>query len=220
MTRMASGLGRGSIERSTAIPRELGLAARQGIVMAEFSGMVQKSQKLRKRKPTTRVPQSSSKMSKTIDPDCVKVVNADDGWEEIEFALESGDTETVMGEDMLSSEIKEGAASKRRVEYEIATWALIPNLGGEEVSGRQSRGRDPEHHCPGMGSKQGPHKREEGDAGSRVVFDEEETYIEDRATGEQIWATDYARMFMVKMWVNRKARFQRQENELEKARDP
>ena len=53
-----------------------------------------------------------------------------------------------------------------------------------------------------------------------MVFDKEETYIEDRVTGEQIWATDYARMFMVKMWVNRKARFQRHENELEKARDP
>ena len=107
---------------------EFGLAARQSIVMAEFSGMVQKSQELRKRKPTTRVPQSSSKMSKKIDPDCVKAINADDGWEEIDFALDSGDTETVMGEDMLSSEIKEGAASKRRVEDEIATWALFPNL--------------------------------------------------------------------------------------------
>ena len=53
-----------------------------------------------------------------------------------------------------------------------------------------------------------------------MVVDEEETYIEDRATGEQICATDYARMFMVKMWVNRKARFQKQENQLEKACDP
>ena len=47
----------------------------------------------------------------------------------------------------------------------------------------------------------------------RVVLDEEETYIEDKVTGEKIWATDDGGMFMVKMWVNRKAVFQRQENE-------
>ena len=57
-------------------------------------------------------------------------------------------------------------------------------------------------------------------AGNRVVFDEEGTYIEDKVTAEKIWATDDGGMFMVKMWVDRKAGFQRQENELEKARDP
>ena len=36
--------------------------------------------------PTTRVPQSSLKLVKTIEPDYVKAVNAEDGWEEIEFA--------------------------------------------------------------------------------------------------------------------------------------
>ena len=45
--------------------------------------------------PTARVPQSSLKMLKTIEPDHVKAVNADDGWEEIEFALDSGATGTV-----------------------------------------------------------------------------------------------------------------------------
>ena len=44
-------------------------------------------------------------------------------------------------------------------------------------------------------------------AGNRVVFDEEVTYIEDKVTGEKIWATDDGGMFMVKMWVNRKAGF-------------
>ena len=40
----------------------------------------------------------------------MKAVNADDGLEEFEFALDSGATETVIEEDMLSSvEIKEGA---------------------------------------------------------------------------------------------------------------
>ena len=44
--------------------------------------------------------------------------------------------------------------------------------------------------------------------------------MEDKVTGENICATDVGGMFMVKMWVNRKEGFQRQENELEKGRDP
>ena len=44
-------------------------------------------------------------------------------------------------------------------------------------------------------------------AGNRVPFDEEGTYIEDKVTGEKIRATDDGGMFMVKMWVNRKAGF-------------
>ena len=103
--------------------------------------------------PTARVPQSSLKMFK-IEPDHVKTVNADDGWEEIEFALDSGAAETVMGEDTISRREPRARGSWRtrlRPGNSIPTW-------GEEVSGRQSRVRDPEHHCPGM-------RREEGDAG-------------------------------------------------------
>ena len=48
-------------------------------------------------------------------------------------------------------------------------------------------------------------------SGNRVVFDEEDTHIEDKVTGEKIWATDDGGMFMVKMWVNGKACFLRQE---------
>ena len=50
-------------------------------------------------------------MFKTIEIDHVKAVNADDGWEGA------------------ASRSRRGAASKRGVEYEIATGELIPNLG-------------------------------------------------------------------------------------------
>ena len=48
-----------------------------------------------------------------------------------------------------------------------------------------------------MRSEQGPDEREESDG----------TYIEDKVTGEKIWVTDDGGIFMVKMWVNRKAGF-------------
>ena len=69
-------------------------------------------------------------MFRTIEPDVVKAVTDNDGWEQIEFALDSGATETVVSEDMLNSvETREGPASRRGVEYEIANGELVPNLG-------------------------------------------------------------------------------------------
>ena len=179
----------------------------------------QKSQKQRKREqagrtlpqgsPTTRVPQSSLKMFKTIEPDHVNAVSADDGWEEIEFTLDSGATETVMGEDMLSSvEAKEGAASMGGVEYEIATGELIPNLGEKKFQAVSQEGVTPSitaQVCAVNKALMSVKKVMRAD--NRVVFDEEGTYIEDKVTGEKIWATDDGGMIMLKMWFNRKAGF-------------
>ena len=179
----------------------------------------QKSQKQRKREqagrtllqssPTARVPQSSLKMLKTIEPDHVKAVNADDGWEEIEFALDPGATETVMGQNMLSSvETKEGAASKTEVEYDIATGALILNLGEKKFQAASQEGvtRSITAQVCAVNMALMSVKKVMR-PGNRVVFDEEETYIKDKVTGEKIWGTDDGGMFMVKMWVNRKAGF-------------
>ena len=67
---------------------------------------------------------------------------------------------------MLSSvEIKEGATSKRSVEYEIATGEFIPNLGEKKFQAVSQDFVDAEHHCRGTRSKQGSDEREEGDAG-------------------------------------------------------
>ena len=89
---------------------------------------------------------------------------------------------------------------------EIATGGTLSELGGEEVSDRLE--------CvtrsiiaQTCAVNKALDEREEGEAGKRAVFDEE-------GIGGKIWATDDGGMFMVKMWVNRKACFQRQENEL------
>ena len=51
-------------------------------------------------------------------------------WEEIEMAVDSGATETVVGEDMIKGvETKLGEATRRGVQYEVASGELIPNLG-------------------------------------------------------------------------------------------
>ena len=57
-------------------------------------------------------------------------------WEEIEMAVNSGATETVVGENMLKNiDTKEGSAYKRGVQYEVASGDLIPNLGEKHFVG-------------------------------------------------------------------------------------
>ena len=51
-------------------------------------------------------------------------------WEEIEMAVDSGASESVVSEEMLQGvETVEGYAKKNGVQYEVADGTLIPNLG-------------------------------------------------------------------------------------------
>ena len=65
-----------------------------------------------------------------ITPEGVNTVEEMQEWEEVEMAVDSGATETVVGEDMIKGvETKEGEAARRGVQYEVASGELIPNLG-------------------------------------------------------------------------------------------
>ena len=51
-------------------------------------------------------------------------------WEEIEMAVDSGASESVVNEEQLSGvETLEGKAKQMGVQYEVADGTLIPNLG-------------------------------------------------------------------------------------------
>ena len=77
----------------------------------------------------------------TVYPQDLLAVKGNEGWEEIEFYVDSGATETVVGEDMLSSvEVREGMAKKRGVQYEVANGLLIPNLGEKRFRGIKDEG--------------------------------------------------------------------------------
>ena len=66
----------------------------------------------------------------TIEPEGFNAVQGNSEWEEINMAVDSGATETVVNEDMLEAvETKAGPASKRGVEYEVANGVRIPNKG-------------------------------------------------------------------------------------------
>ena len=64
---------------------------------------------------------------KTIEPYGLNAVDVKGEWEVVKMAVDSGATETAMGEDMLEgTETRIGAAARRGVEYEIANGVTTP----------------------------------------------------------------------------------------------
>ena len=71
----------------------------------------------------------SLNMLETLQPASLNAIKSD-GWEEVVMAVDSGASETVVGEDMVvTANLKESEGSKRGVEYKVANGESIPNLG-------------------------------------------------------------------------------------------
>ena len=126
-------------------------------------------------------------------------------YEEIEMAVDSGATETVVGEDMLQSvETKEGEASRKGVQYEVASGTLIPNLGEKKFVAVGEHGemrRMTAQVCEVNKALLSVSKMVR--AGNRVVFEEEGSYAEDRKTNERMYFKESAEMYMLKLWVKK-----------------
>ena len=81
---------------------------------------------------------------KTIEPAGLNAI-AEDEWVGIDVAIDSGATETVMSDETLNRVIgiKESAACKRGIVYEVADGTQIPNLGENSwESWKMARPRD------------------------------------------------------------------------------
>ena len=143
-------------------------------------------------------------MFSIVEPEGANSVTEQPKWHSIELAVDSGASETVVGESMLPNvDATEGLASKRGVMYEVANGVRIPNLGEKSFQG----------YTDAEGIKRGI-KAQVCDvnkallsvsklvqAGNRVVFDPQGSYIEDTTTGEQIWLQETGGMYTLKMWV-------------------
>ena len=125
-------------------------------------------------------------------------------WEVIELAVDSGATETVIGEDMLKSvHLRESAASRRGVKYEVANGVQIPNLGEKAFGGYTDQEgfsrKITAQVCEVNKALLSVYKLVK--AGNRVVFDPEGSYIEDLASEQRTWLQEQGGMYMLKMWV-------------------
>ena len=142
---------------------------------------------------------------KTIEPEGFNVIQDRGEWEELELAVDSGATETVVNENMVATvEVKDGAASRRGVQYEVANGTKIPNLGEKTftaVSDEGSKRRITAQVCDV--NKALLSVKRMTDAGNRVVFDSEGSYVEDKQTRERMWLKEEGGMYVLKVWVPR-----------------
>ena len=138
-----------------------------------------------------------------VVPEGVNALEETQEWEEIEMAVDSGATETVVSEDMVKAvETKPGEALRRGVRYEVASGDLIPNLGekcftavGESGQARAIKAQV----CEVNKALLSVHRMVQ--AGNTVVFSKQGSYAQDDETGERIYMHEKGGMYMLKMWV-------------------
>ena len=126
-------------------------------------------------------------------------------WVEVEMAVDSGATETVIDEDTLTHVPKvEGPAFKRGVKYEVANGVRIPNLGERRFKGATEEGilkNITAQVCDVNKPLLSVSKVVA--AGNRVVFDKDGSYIEDLTTGDKVWLKNVGGMYILKLLVKR-----------------
>ena len=89
-------------------------------------------------------------MLQTMQPASLNAIRSD-GWEEVEMTVDSGASETVVGEDMIvTANLKESEGSRRGIEYKVANGESIPQLGRKEIPSRDTRRSQKEYHRAGV----------------------------------------------------------------------
>jgi len=141
----------------------------------------------------------------TIMPEGVMSVDEIREWEEIDMAVDSGATESVIGEEMLMNvEMKEGEATRRGVQYEVASGSLIPNLGEKKFMAVDEQGverRMTVQVCDVNKPLLSVHKIVQ--AGNEVVFSRHGSYVKHEATGEKMHLRETGGMYMLKLWARK-----------------
>ena len=142
----------------------------------------------------------------TVEPKSVMSCTSDPDWEEVDFAVDSGASETVVSEDMVTSVVtKPGAASRRGVAYEVANGEVIPNMGEKEIRCLTHEEGVKNIICAQVCDVSKPllsvHRLVQ--AGHTVVFGPGGSYIQDGSTGQAMWLRESGGMYNLKLWVPR-----------------
>ena len=124
-------------------------------------------------------------------------------WEEVEFGVDSGATETVVGRQTLAwMEAKEGVAFKRGVKYGMANGDEIDNEGEKDFEGTTENGVAKAIRAQVCDVSQPLLSvKKVVAAGNRVVFEEGGSYIQSIRDGTKIWLRESQGMYMLKMMV-------------------
>ena len=124
-------------------------------------------------------------------------------WQKIELAVDSGAAETVIPHDLvIDHPIRDTDSSRSGLCYASATGQPIPNLGEQKLP-MVTR----ENTMRGMTFQAAPVSRPLGSVkricshNHRVVFDDEGSYIQNKATGETNWMREEDGNYILDLWV-------------------
>ena len=144
-------------------------------------------------KPINAVPNTAMQSQATLTG----------SWQLLELAVDSGAAETVIPHDLvLGHPIVETEASAGGLYYASATGQPIPNLGEQWLPLATEEGT-----LRGMTFQAAPVSRPLGSvkkickSGHTVVFDEEGSYIMNKATGEVNWMREEDGNYIMDLWV-------------------
>ena len=140
----------------------------------------------------------------TIEPEGLNSATQTPQWEVIEFAVDSGASETVIPENTARAALLQPSeASKRGVQYEVANGHRIPNLGQKTFQGFT----ETEDLVRGVTAQVCDVNKpllsvaRLVKSGNTVVFSSDGSYVEDNNTKERMWLQESGGMFMLKLWV-------------------
>ena len=150
-----------------------------------------------------RMSQTRDQRSDHNKPETLNSVR-EDGWEEIELTVDSGASETVVGEGMIDSvEVTEGWALKKGVEYAVANGVRIPNLGEQRFVTHTHEGFQKSIKAQVCDvNKALLSVRRLVDAGNKVVFDKNGSYIEDNIRKEKMHLVEKQGKYVLKVWTS------------------
>jgi hypothetical protein len=142
---------------------------------------------------------------RTIEPEGLHKISSDGQWEEIELAVDSGATESVCPNELAEHvPTIPGAASKRGVMYEVASGHQIPNEGEKKLRATTEDGFEKNVVLQVAEVNQGLLSVSKATAaGNRVVFDEGNSYIENKRSGVKTWLKEKNGMYILKLFVKR-----------------
>ena len=142
----------------------------------------------------------------TVEPQNVMGCTTTPDWEVVEFAVDSGASETVVSEAMVASvATKPSLASSRGVSYEVANGEVIPNLGEKDILGYTDQEGFAKvikaQVCDVSKPLLSVHRLVQ--AGHTVVFSPEGAYVQNQAQDQVMWLNEKGGMYTMKIWVPR-----------------
>ena len=127
----------------------------------------------------------------------------EEGWQKITMAVDSGAAETVIPHTLVMGHpIVETQASRSGVNYASATGQPIPNLGEQRLPLCTSEGslRSMTFQATPVSRALGSVKRM-NETGHVVVFDGQNSYIQNKVTGEVNWLREENGNYLMDLWI-------------------